>query len=113
MGTDQGSSMRKCSRPTHWDVKPLIPIPLIQPRRDMTKELRCGGSTSGLTSRRPQTNEELERQQRNDRDHQMERERSRQIQAGTTEQPIFLPHLQEPMLLALSQPQRIVDLMCT
>ncbi len=60
MGTDQGSGVSKRSRPIHWDVKPLIPILPIQPRRAVTKELRRGGSTSGLTSRRPQTNEELE-----------------------------------------------------
>ncbi len=73
-GSDQGSGVSKRSRPTRWDVKPLIPI---QPRRDVMKELRHGGSTSGLTSRRPHTNEELERQQRNNRDRQTERERSR------------------------------------
>ncbi len=43
----------------------------------------------------------------------MEKERSQRIQAETTEQPIFLPHLQEPMLLAPLQPQRIVDQMRT
>ncbi len=99
-GSDQGSIVSKRSRPTWWDMKPLIPIPPIQPRRDVTKELRCGGS---------HTNEELERQQRNDRDRQMEKERSRWIQAGTAEQPIFLPHLQEPMPLAPLQLQCIMD----
>ncbi len=31
------------------------------------------------------------------------------MQAGTTEQPIFLPHLQEPMLMMQLQPPHIVD----
>ncbi len=49
----QGSGVSRCSRPTCWDVKPLIPIPPIQPRRDVMKELMHGGSTTRLTSRRP------------------------------------------------------------
>ncbi len=46
---------------------------------------------SRLTSRQPTINEDLEWEQRNDRDRQKEKERGRQIQAGMAKQPIFLP----------------------
>ncbi len=55
-GSEQGSGVSRRSRPTRWDVKALIPIPPILPRCDVMKELRSGGPTAGLTSRRPQTN---------------------------------------------------------
>ncbi len=108
-GSEQGSRVRKHSRPTCWDVKPLIPIPPIQPRRDVMKELKKGGWVTGLTSHRPHTDEAQERQQRDDRDCRTEGERSRQIPVGMAEQPIFLPHLQEPTLMAQLQPPCIVD----
>ncbi len=73
-GSEQGSGVSKCSRPTHWDVKPLIPIPPIQPRRDVTKELKRGGPTTGLTSHRPRTDEVQEQLQRDNRDHRSEGE---------------------------------------
>ncbi len=41
-------------------------IPLIEPRRDVTMEMRPGGTVSGLTARQPIPNEEQERQQRDD-----------------------------------------------
>ncbi len=100
--------MSKC-KPTHWDVRPFGNIPLIQPRRDMTKELRPGGPVSGLTTRRPIQNEAVEQEQRKLRDCEQEKERSQQIQGGTAEEPIFLPNLQEPTPMTPIQPQRIVD----
>ncbi|MCP4549575.1 MAG: hypothetical protein GY835_24225, partial [bacterium] len=95
-------------KPTHWDVRPFVAIPLIQPRRDVVKELRPGGPVSGLTARRPIQNEVIEREQRDDRDRQQENEWNWQIQAGMAEQPIFLPNLQEPTPMMPMQLQRIV-----
>ncbi len=74
VGSDQGSGMSKHSKLTHWDVKPMIPIPFIQPRRDVTKELRPGGSTSRLTSLQLTRNEQQEQSERGKRDHQAKKE---------------------------------------
>ncbi len=73
------------------------------------KEMRPGGLISGLTSHQPLKDEALEWKQRDERDHQKEKERSRQVQARTAEEPIFLPHLQEPTPMTPVQPQRITD----
>ncbi len=76
------------------------------------KELKSGGLTAGLTCHQPQANEVQERLQRAERDHHSEKERNRQIQAGSAEEPIFLPHLQEPTPVAQLQPPRLVDQVC-
>ncbi len=75
VGSDKGSIASKCSKPTHWDVRPLIP--LMQPRCDVTMEMRPGGSVSGLAAHQPILNAERERQQGDIRDHQKEEERRR------------------------------------
>ncbi len=72
---EQGSEGSKRTRPTHGDVKPALPIPLIQPRRDITKELEVRGLSTGLTSWQPQVNLDEERVQ-------------------TMAELIFHPHLQ-------------------
>ncbi len=107
--SEQGSEGSRHSRPTCWDVKPLIPIPMVQPRRDVTKELKSGGPTAELTCRQPQANEAQERLQRDERDCCSEKAQNWEIQAGTAEEPIFLPHLQEPTLVAQLQPPCLVD----
>ncbi len=58
--SDQGSQESKRSRLSCWDIKPSIPIPLIQLRRDVMKELKMGGLTTGLTSQQPQVDETQE-----------------------------------------------------
>ncbi len=55
--SDQGSEESKHSQPSRWDVKPSIPIPMVQPRCDVMKELKVGGPSAGLTSRQPQVDE--------------------------------------------------------
>ncbi len=107
--SEQGSEESKRSRPTRWDVKPSIPIPLVQPRCDMMKELKSGGLTAGLTCHQTQANEMQERQQRAERDCCSQGERNWQIQTGSAEEPIFLPHLQELTPVAQLQPLRLVD----
>ncbi len=107
--SDQGSQESRRSRPSCWDVKPSIPIPLIQPRCDTTKELKKGGPTAGVTSRQLQVDEMQERQQRADRDCRSQGERDRQIQARSVEEPIFHLHLQEPTPAAPLQLPRMVN----
>ncbi len=107
MGSDKGSGASRHSKPTRWDMRPLIP--LIQPRRDVTREMRPGGSASRLTAHQPIPNAEMDRQQRDIRDHQKEEEWRRQIPAGMAEQLIFLPFLLELTPMTPMQPQRIVD----
>ncbi len=80
--SEQGSEESKRSQLTRWDVKPLIPIPLVQLRCDVMKELKIGGLVAGLTSRQPQVDEMQERLQRAERDRHSQGERNRQIQAG-------------------------------
>ncbi|MCP4545806.1 MAG: hypothetical protein GY835_04990, partial [bacterium] len=108
MGSDKSVSTPRHGKPTRWDMKTPL-IPLIEPRPDVTMEMRPGGTVSGLTARQPITNEEQERQQRDDMDRQKEEERKRQIPAGTAEEPLLLPFLQEPAPTTPTQPQRIVD----
>ncbi len=105
--SEPSSVESKHSRLTRWDVKSFIP--LIQPRRDVTKEMRLGGSTSGLTACQPVHDANVEREQTKARDRQRETEQKQQIQAGTVETLIFLPHLQELTPMTPMQPQRIVD----
>ncbi len=71
-GSEQGSVESKRSRPTRWDVKSSIL--LVQPRRDVTKEMRPGGSTSGLTTCQPVHDPNVEREQTKARDRQRETE---------------------------------------
>ncbi len=59
MGSDKGSGVSKCKL-THWDMRPFMAIPLIQPRRDVMKELRLRGPVSGLTARQPIQDEAME-----------------------------------------------------
>ncbi len=107
-GSDKSVSTKRRGKPTRWDVKSSL-ILLVEPRCDMTMEMRPGGAVSGLTARQPIPNEEQERQQRDDMDRQKEEERKRQIPAGTAEEPLLLPFLQEPALTTPMQPQCIVD----
>ncbi len=51
----------------------------------------------------------MEQEQRIVRDRQQEKEWGQRIQAGTAEEPIFLPHLQELTLMTPLQLQRIMD----
>ncbi len=111
--SDQGSQESKRSQLSCWDIKPSIPIPLIQPRHDVIKELKIGGPTTGLTSRQPQVDETQERLQRAKRDRCSQGEWNRQIQSGSAEEPIFHPHLQEPMPVAPLQLPRVVNEVCT
>ncbi len=110
--SEQGSEESKHYRLTRWDVKPSIPIPLVQPRCNMMKELKIGGLTAGLTSRQPQVDEMQERLQRAERDRRSQGERNRQIQAGSAGEPIFHPHLQEPTAVAPLQPPCLVNEVC-
>ncbi len=98
--SDQGSKGSKWTRPSHWDVKPSIPIPLIQLRCDVMKELKVGGPSAGLTSHQLQVDEAQERLWRAERDRHSQGERNWQIQAGSAEELIFHPHLQEPTPVA-------------
>ncbi len=77
------------------------------------REMRPRGAASGLTARQPILNAELERQQRDIRDRQKEEERKQQIPAGSAEELILLPFLQEPTPMTPKQPQRIMDQTCT
>ncbi len=80
-----------------------------------TAEARCDEGTEEWRADRwahlssTQVNEVQEQLQRAERDRCSEKERNRQIQARLAEEPIFLPHLQEPMLVAQLQPLRLVD----
>ncbi len=73
VGSDKSGSAKKHTKLTHWDVIPLIP--LVEPRRDVMREMRPGGAASGLTANQPIPNAELVRQQRDARDRQKEEER--------------------------------------
>ncbi len=99
----------RCSRSTRWDVPPMIPIPLVEPRRDLTRELEKGRSAGGLVSRRPEMDPEQEQIQTAERDRHVQEEQGRQIWAGTAMQPVFLPHLQALIMMMQSQLPHIVD----
>ncbi len=58
--SEQGSEGSRCSRLTCWDVKPSIPILMVQLRCDVTKELKSGRLTAGFTCHQPQVNEAQE-----------------------------------------------------
>ncbi len=71
--SEPSSVESKRSRPTRWDMKSFIPV--VQPRRDVMKELRAGGSNSGLTARQPVHDANVEREQTKARDRQREMEK--------------------------------------
>ncbi len=73
------------------------------------KELQVRGLSAGLTSRKPQVDEDQKRLQRAERDHRSQKEQDLQIQAGSAADPIFHPHLQELTPAALLQPPQLVN----
>ncbi len=58
------------TEPSRWDVKPSLLVPLIRPRRDVSKGLQARGSVmgTGLTSRQLQVDPQEEREQIAERD---------------------------------------------
>ncbi len=106
---EHGSEGGKRTQLTHWDVKPSLPILLIQPRQDVSKGLQVRGSGTGLTSRQPQVDPIQEQVQIAKRDRRVQRAQELQIKAGSAAEPIFHLHLQEPILTVMIQPQRLVN----
>ncbi len=108
---EQGSSTGGQTRPSHWDVKPSLPILLIWPIRDVSRGLQSGGPTTGtgFTSRQPQVDPQEERKQIAERDQRVQKEQELQITAGSVAEPISHLHLQEPVAPATIQPQRYMN----
>ncbi len=63
----------------------------------------------GLTSQQLQVDPIQERAQIADRDRRVQQDQELQIRAGSAAEPIFHPHLQEPIPTMMIQPQRLVN----
>ncbi len=66
----------------------------------------------GLTSQQPQVDPTQEREQIAERDRRVQKDQDLQIKAGSVAKLIFHPHLQELMLTAMIQLQRLVNEVC-
>ncbi len=78
----------------------------------MSKGLQVRGAGTGLTSRQPQVDPIQERVQIAERDRRVQQDQELQIKAGSADELIFHPQLQEPMPTMMIQLQQLVNEVC-